>query len=297
MTARPSAGLLAQVACLLEATARKPGNVHREADFADTTWLDFALSAAAIARPLDQASTQPLGATIAAAVAATREVVASNTNLGIILLLAPLAAIPPDQQLRAGLIRVLDATTVLDAVDLYRAIRQASPGGLGAAPEGQDVADEPSVSLVEAMRLASNRDRVARQYATGFADVFERIVPLLADGLARPGWTMETVIIAAYLSFLADHPDTLIARKRGIDVALEASARAAAVVQAGWPDRPGSDGRLAELDRWLRLDGHARNPGTTADLIAAGLFVALREGLIPWPIATRWPAPGSGMML
>ena len=284
----PSPGMLAQVACLLEVTARKPGNVHRAADFADATFLDFALSAAAIAGPLDRARTQGLGTTIYEAVAATRSLVGSNTNLGMILLLAPLAAVPPGEPLRLGLARVLRATTVLDAVDLYRAIRLAQPGGLARSTEGQDVADEPTISLVEAMRLANARDLVAHQYATDFADVFDRVLPSLADGLTRPGWNVETAIIATHLAFLADHPDTLIARKRGTDIAREASHRAAVVLRSGWPDSPGSSLALADFDAWLRLDGNARNPGTTADLIAAGLFAGLREGLIPWPIATRW---------
>ena len=284
----PSPGMLAQVACLLEVTARKPGNVHRAADFADATFLDFALSAAAIAGPLDRAGTQSLGATIFDAVAATRAAVGSNTNLGMILLLAPLAAVSPGEPLRPGLARVLRATTVPDAVDLYRAIRLAKPGGLARSTEGQDVADEPTIPLVGAMRLASHRDRVAHQYATDFADVFDQVVPNLAIGLARPGWTLETAIVAAHLTWLAAHPDTLIARKRGMGLAREASRRAAVVLRSGWPETPGGPRALADFDAWLRLDGHARNPGTTADLIAAGLFVGLRLGIIPWPVATHW---------
>ena len=39
-------GLCAQLACVLEATARKPGNVHRFADFDDVSYLDFVTAAA-----------------------------------------------------------------------------------------------------------------------------------------------------------------------------------------------------------------------------------------------------------
>ena len=87
-------GLCAQLACILEATARKPGNVHRYADFADATYLDFLLSAAAIAPVMEQAPRRRVGETVLRAVRATRRVVATNTNLGTILLLAPLAAVP-----------------------------------------------------------------------------------------------------------------------------------------------------------------------------------------------------------
>ena len=294
---RPSVGMMAQAACLLEATARKPGNVHRGADFADTTWLDFALSAAAIAGPLDRTPGRPLGATILEAVAATRAAVRSNTNLGMILLLAPLAAVPPDEPLRAGLARVLARTTRADAVDLYRAIRLARPGGLGRSAEGQDVIDEPTLPLVECMRLAADRDLVARQYATDFADLFDRFVPDLASALARPGADPEAAIVAAFLAFLADHPDTLIARKLGTSLAHEVSRRAALVLSAGWPDSPGAAGMLVDFDAWLRLDGHARNPGATADLAAGALFVLIREGTIPWPVPTRWAHPGFGPLV
>ena len=285
-----SPGQIAMAACLLEAAARKPGNVHRYADFDDATFLDFALSAGAIVGPMDRASGRPLGATILEAVAATRALVGTNTNLGMVLLLAPLAAVPTGDDLREGIGQVLDRTTVDDAALAYRAIRLASPGGLGVAPEGQDVAATPSVTLRDAMRLAADRDLVARQYATGFADVFDRFMPDLAAGLAVPGRSAEVAIVGATLRFLADRPDTLIARKLGTGVAREASGRAAAVVRSGWPDGPGSAGALADLDAWLRADGHARNPGATADLVAAGLFVAIREGIMTRPIATRWDA-------
>ena len=279
-----SAGRIAQVACLLEVSSRKPGNVHRFADFDDTTYLDFALSAGAIVEALDRATGQELGATILQCVEATRQLVPTNTNLGMILLLAPLAAVPTDEPLRAGVSRVLSETTEADARNVYRAIRLARPGGLGRSDQGQDVVDEPTVTLLEAMTLAADRDLVARQYATGFLDVFDRVVPTLARELAQPGRTLEAAIILAFLDFLGDHPDSLIARKRGITIAQEVSSRAKAVLDSGWPDALGSNQALATFDAWLRLDGHARNPGATADLVASGLFVALRTGIIPLPI-------------
>lgn len=269
-------GQLAQLACILEATARKPGNVHRYADFDDATYLDFLLSAAALVEPMDRAGRTGVGAAVLASVEATRRLVATNTNLGMVLLLAPLAAVPAGEEPRRGVERVLDALTLDDARLAYRAIRLAMPGGIGAAAD-QDVASEPTVTLREAMGLAADRDAIARQYATGFADVFDVVLPAL--DLRRP---LETAIIGAYLAALAHRPDTLIARKRGIETAREASRRAAAVVAGGAWD-PASPA-LGELDAWLRADGHARNPGATADLTAAALYVALRERRIPLPI-------------
>ncbi len=122
-----SAGGLAQVACLLEATARKPGNVHRFCDFAELHYLDFLLSATAIAGPLDQAVERGVGATVLSAVKATRQVVSTNTNLGIILLLAPLAAVPSTVDLAGGVEQVLTGTTDDDARLVYEAIRPGIP--------------------------------------------------------------------------------------------------------------------------------------------------------------------------
>jgi triphosphoribosyl-dephospho-CoA synthase len=284
----PDVGLCAQVACVWEATARKPGNVHRYRDFDDAGYLDFLLSAAALAPVLATACQRPVGATVLESVRATRRVVATNTNLGVALMLAPLAAVPPDEDLRAGVGRVLTGLTVEDARLAYEAIRLAAPGGLGSAAE-QDVAGEPTQTLRAVMALAAGRDLIARQYANGFADVFDDVVPALHDGV-RLGGSMEGAIIRAHLVLMACHPDTLIARKRGPAEAAEAAERAQRVLEAGWPHRPEGRAALAELDGWLRAEGNGRNPGATADLIAAGLFVLLREGTIPLPAPLPWAA-------
>jgi triphosphoribosyl-dephospho-CoA synthase len=275
------AGLCAQIACIWEATARKPGNVHRYRDFAESGYTDFLLSAAAIAPAMTTACQRRVGATILDAVQATRQVTGTNTNLGIVLLLAPLAAVPPEQELRCGIEAILGSLDVEDARLTYEAIRVAAPGGLGDAPE-QDVREEPTQTLRQVMALAAERDLIARQYANGFAEVFEDGVPALLTGLQRTG-SIEGAIISAHLRLMADHPDTLIARKCGLAVAEEAARRARAVIDAGWWG-------LSRFDAWLREDGHRRNPGATADLLTASLFVALREELIPLPPQLPWTA-------
>jgi triphosphoribosyl-dephospho-CoA synthase len=272
---------MAQVACLLEVTARKPGNVHRLADFpGDAHYLDFLLSAASLVGPLDRARSIGVGPAVAEAVAGTRRFVANNTNLGMVLLLTPLACLDDAESVRPGVGRVLEATTVDDARAVYAAIRMANPGGLGEVPD-QDVAAEPTTTLREVMRLAADRDVVARQYATGYGDVLDQTLPALAEALGQ-GRDLEAAISHAFLATLARLPDTLIARKRGIEVAREASLRASEALLSG---------EHAELDSWLRADGHARNPGATADLVAAALFVAIRDGTIVLPLPEgSWPA-------
>jgi len=256
-----------RAACLLEVTARKVGNVHPLASFADCDWESFVASAEAIAPVLGAALGRPLGETILRAVEATRTRVTANTNLGMILLLAPLAAVPEGADLEGGVRRVLEEATVEDCRSVYDAIRFASPGGLGSAGR-EDVSSAPTVTLTAAMSLAADRDAVARQYATGFADVFA-----FADCFSAARWPeLERQIVAAHVEMISAGLETLIARKCGAESAAEAARRAG---------RARTSTAIAELDAWLRADGHRRNPGTTADLIAGALFVATRRGRIP----------------
>jgi triphosphoribosyl-dephospho-CoA synthase len=282
----PSIALCAQTACIWEATARKPGNVHRYRDFDDTSYVDFLLSAAAIAPALEDAATRPLGATILAAVQATRRVVRGNTNLGIVLLLAPFAMVPRQTPLAEGVAPVLNRTTVDDARATYEAIRLVSPGGLGQAPE-QDVREEPTATLTQVMALAADRDLVARQYANGFREVLKGGLNALQRGMHACD-SLEDAIIMVHLQLLALLPDSLIVRKRGAAVAHTASKLSGEVLAAGWPSSQVSWDALADLDSWLRADGNARNPGTTADLVTATLFAALRDGMIRLPLVLPW---------
>ncbi len=282
------AGLYTQVACIWEATARKPGNVHRYRDFADTAYADFLLSAAAIAPVMTTACQKRVGVTVLESVRATRRVVGTNTNLGIVLLLAPLAAVPPEEDLRKGVGRILAELDVEDSRLVFEAIRLASPGGLGRAPE-QDVREEPTQTLRQIMALAAERDLIARQYANGFTEVFDDGVPALRMGLEKTS-SLEGAIIFAHLRLMAQHPDTLIARKRGRAEAEEAGWRAQAVLDAKWPGERAGGAALAEFDAWLRAEGNRRNPGTTADLLTACLFVLLRDETITLPPRLPWSA-------
>jgi triphosphoribosyl-dephospho-CoA synthase len=282
----PPIGLCVQLACIWEATARKPGNVHRYRDFEDAAYVDFLASAAAIAPVLETAAGRPIGATVLEAVRATRQVVATNTNLGILLLLAPLAAVPRTRPLQDGLADLLDALDIADARAIYEAIRLASPAGLGRVPE-QDIASEPTETLRQVMTRAADRDLVARQYANGFRQVFGDGIPAFHEYLQRTG-SLEGAIIGCHVTLLGRYPDSLIARKHGLAVAQEASRQARRVLEAGWPMEPAGRVELTELDTWLRTPGHGRNPGTTADLVAASLFALLREGTIQLPSPIPW---------
>jgi triphosphoribosyl-dephospho-CoA synthase len=283
----PSIGLCAQLACIWEATARKPGNVHRARDFGDASYLDFLLSAAAVAPVFENACQRRVGETVLEAIRATRRVVSTNTNLGIVLLLAPLAAVPAEEDLRTGLARVLDGLDITDAQAVYQAIRLAQPSGLGQVRD-QDVAQEPTQTLRQVMQLAAPKDTIALQYATGYRAVLEEGLPALQEGLKFG--RLESAIIYCHLWWLANYPDSLIARKRGVAEAEAASQAARQVLGKQWPANPEGWTALAELDTWLCASANARNPGTSADLVAACLFVALRRGIITLPSPFAWPS-------
>jgi triphosphoribosyl-dephospho-CoA synthase len=282
MANRFSIGQCATLACILEATAPKVGNVHRGADFADLTLHDFLVSAVAIAPAIEAAAENGVGQAVLAAIRATRTVVATNTNLGIVLLLAPLATVPAGQALSTqSLHKYLHSLTAADAAAVYEAIHLAQPGGMGKVKE-MDVAADPPPDLLAAMRAAEGRDLIAQQYATDFSLVLDEVVPQLVAGRTR-GWSLTDTIIHTHLTLLARHPDSLVARKCGMEVAKQASALASQVLSVGEPPDEAYYEAVADFDFWLRSDGHRRNPGTTADLIAAGLFAALRDDLLKPP--------------
>lgn len=272
-----SLGGCATLACLWEATAAKPGNVHRGADFEDMSYVDFLISAAVVGPVFDRCSDLGLGATVLEAVRATRQGVAVNTNLGTVLLLAPLAIVGGDA---AQAEQVVRQATAEDTEQIYEAIRVASPGGLGEVNEG-DVANEPAHSLYEAMQLAADRDLVAKQLVGGFAEVQQLAADFEAD--LQNGAPLNETIVRGSLRLLSKHPDSLIARKCGPQLAGNVSRQAGAVLSA--VDQHAYYAALADFDFWLRADGNRRNPGTTADLVAAALFVLLVQNRISWPVS------------
>ena len=187
---------------------------------------------------------------------------------------------PDGVALGDGIGQVLAGLTREDAALVYEAIRLANPGGLGRV-DREDVASAPSITLLEAMRLAADRDLIAAQYATGFSTVLAGAERLASSGRFPDRW--EEAVIGLHLWLMTEFPDTLIARKCGTETAHESSSRARAVLEAGWPDGESAADRMADLDTWLRADGNRRNPGTTADLVAGCLFAAFRDRRIETP--------------
>jgi triphosphoribosyl-dephospho-CoA synthase len=267
-------------ACCDELEAPKPGNVHAYASGHRMTVAQFVDSAHAAADPLCAPATR-VGARIRGAVEATLRVAGVNTNLGIVLLCAPLAAAAeletPD--LRDALVRVLDDLDIRDADDAFAAIAQAAPAGLGRA-DRHDVFAAPQVTLKEAMAEAADRDHIARQYATGFADVFDLGMRLHATAAKR--WSDPKIAtLAVYLGLLSGFPDSHIMRKHGADIAADVRRAATRFDALLWSAQEPADlfGDLLEWDASLKACGI--NPGTTADLTVAALFGRRLQSVLP----------------
>lgn len=267
---------LAQLACLLEVSAPKPGNVSPGRHFADLAYEDFLTSAVAIGPAFTGAADQRVGETIRQAIDRTACWTKTNTNLGIVLLLAPLAkaaAASGGGDLRAAVRDVVNETNVEDARQVYAAIRRARPGGLGRA-DAQDVAGEPDVTLLDAMRLAADRDGIAREYATGFAVTFELGAPTLTRARAD-GLSWSDAIVETFLSLLAHSIDTHIVRRTGVAAAERVSTLARRALEAGGVRSATGREAIEDMDRTMRDARNSNNPGTTADLTAAAIFVTL----------------------
>ena len=275
-------------ACTLDVLARKAGNVSEASPGHRMHAGLFLQSAQAAAAPLCTAGGR-VGERIEAAVRATQALVQCNTNLGIVLLCAPIVVAQerralgePGRSLASSIRDVLEALDIDDARAAYRAIALARPAGLGAVPE-QDIDEAPTVGLREAMALAAGRDRIARQYAGAFADVFDPGVASFErtrDRALRRGNAPQAARIqamqAAFLEFLAAWPDSHIARKQG-----DAAAHSVMAEARPWRERARRGDTLDADPAWAAWDESLKarglNPGTSADLCVATALLASLE--------------------
>ena len=257
-------------ACLDELEAPKPGNIHIFAEGHGMTVADFKASAEAAAAAMGNPALS-VGARVRAGVEATFQAVNMNTNLGILLLCAPLAvAAEKGGDLRLSLRATLANLTRADASDAFKAIVHARPAGLGEAPR-HDVHHTAEVTLLEAMREAAGRDRIAYQYSHDFVDIFETGLPALADA-GEWDWPMPWPVVRAYLGFLAGFPDSHIARKHGTAAATAVQAEAVKVLERYKNTMSAEDALRDMLSFDERLKNSGLNPGTSADLTVATLF-------------------------
>lgn len=263
-----------KAACLAELQAIKPGNVHIFADGHGMVVQDFIKSANVVAKVIARPNLS-VGQRILKAVEATQAAVACNTNLGIVLLSAVIVQAALNQTqltLQLSIQQVLTKLSVEDAECAYQAIRLANPAGLGQVHQ-HDVNARPNISLLVAMNAAKEHDLVAQQYSNGFADIMQFGLTSYQSAMQKwsnPTWATTNV----YLSFLAHYPDSHVARKYGVAVAKKLSAEAQQhLIAFTVLDNPKL--YLRQLLAWdADLKQQKLNPGTSADLTVATLFVA-----------------------
>ncbi len=264
-------------ACRLDVVAFKPGNVSLWAPGHGMNAEDF-LRSARVAVPCLTMPQARVGERIETAVAATSAALGCNTNLGIVLLLAPLAAAVQRTaagDLRERLAGVLATLDRADAAACFRAICIAQPAGLGQVATA-DVRETPAIDLLSAMRLAAARDRIAAAYVSDYQEVFELGVPALIA--ARRRWrSLPWATTACYLRLLAASPDTHVVRKCGMTLAMEVCARARAVESTlkACENPRAAVASLRAFD--VELKSRGVNPGTSADLTVACVAVVLLQ--------------------
>jgi len=301
-----------QLAVLLEVSAHpKPGNVHRAHDFDRTRFEHFLASAAALGphfrlaalrgRRIAERSTQThelaIGERMRRAVEACSEWQhGGNTSLGAILLLTPIAysagmvahsSALRAREIRRNLRRVVRRTTPVDAMNTYRAISHASPGGIGRASV-LDVNDENSImeirkrnlSLLDVFRISAKYDRISWEWVNDFSVTFNIGLPFLMQELRATG-DINVAVVDTYLKILSEIPDTLIARKQGMKSAKAISLRAKRVLRTGGMKTARGRRAVEQMDEALQRSGHPSNPGTTADLTASALAVLILDGYRP----------------
>jgi len=261
--------------CSLDVESLKPGNVSVYSGSKDLS-VDAFLSSANASAERITAPDVCLGLRIFNATSATQKAVNTNTNLGMVLLMAPLIQAKLELQendtIESALQRVLNTSSIEDAKYVYEAIRLANPGGMG-EKNNQDISQEPDVTLLNTMRLAANWDQIAAQYSNNFEDIFNHGM-LKYQQLMRKWGDENWATTGLFLSFLANYPDSLIERKYGLLKAREISDMISDLeMELSHSDSPNSyEKQLLEIDRQLKRN--LINPGTSADLTAASIFAA-----------------------
>ena len=303
----------ASLAALMEVSAYpKPGNVHRTRDLPDTRFEHFLAGGVAIGpdmrelalRGIDAVSGEigwdqlGVGRSVLNAVVDSMEwQKGGNVNLGVVLLFAPIAAAAgatlqesgriESQSLRDNLDKVVRAAGPDDTVDIYKAINLAmNPETLGNVGE-LDVTDEGSLARIKDSRVSplevfengAERDSICSEWVNGFQITFNLGHPKLKSSLGKG--TVNNAIIDTFIDILSQYPDSLIARKSGAPQAAEVSKQAKKILEAGGASTVQGQELLWALDEELHAAKGGLNPGTTADLTAAAIFVSLLEGWRP----------------
>ena len=287
----------------------KPGNVHRTADFEETTFEHYLASAVAIAPSFRCAAEQGIRVSnqeISASEVGIGNVIkdgvdrmlgsqsGGNTLLGAIIILAPIAAAAGMirnsfslTKLRQNIKTVVESTTPEDAVAVYDAIALVNPGGLNSSkkldvrdPESKKKILDDGVTLLDTFKIASSYDSIASEWVNNYPITFDLGYPTFVKQLEETG-NINTATVHAFLKILAEVPDTFISRKVGQAKAESISAEAKQVLNEGGLTTALGRNLLLKLDSKLRDTEHDLSPGTTADITEAVLALNNLNGYKP----------------
>jgi len=297
-----------QLAMLLELSAYpKPGNVHRTRDHEDMRYEHFLGTISGLHSTFFKAADYGWRTTYKGRVgklvfeAAERMLhwqSDGNTTLGTIMLLTPLAVAAGralrngglnsiEERLRREVVKVCEDANFQDSMWLFKAIKLVRPGGLGKVQE-LDVYDpsslrrirEEKIPLSEIFHASAKYDSIASEWVTGFKVTFEVGYPYYMESLNRHK-DLNVAAVNTFLKILSENPDTHIARKVGLNIALEVSRNARKILEKGGASTSSGMKLLWNLDKKLRSRGQELNPGTTADLTCSSIAVATLSGVRP----------------
>jgi len=274
-----------QIACVLEVSSFKPGNVHRYRDFSDIKYHHFLTSGIAFGDVIYKAAqdSKNIGKYIKMAVIQSRRWSPSNANLGIIMLHVPIAMGAGNidnfdsSKLRKEMIRLSKNTTVEDSLNVYDAISIAMPN-LNPPKRGPDVKEEDAkkrlieenLTLYHVFKISSEWDNISKEWTEGFKISFEGYELLKNYYLEERD--INWAITKTYIHLLSKYPDTLIARKNNLEISKEVSKIAMEIRNNGYKKED-----IEKFDSYLSKDGNRLNPGTTADIVAASLMIFLLD--------------------
>ncbi|MDO5843450.1 MAG: triphosphoribosyl-dephospho-CoA synthase [Methanobrevibacter ruminantium] len=285
---------LAQIASVLEVSGwPKPGNVHRTRNYDDMVFQDFAISAVVIgdtmeavasqAKEIDDLSEAELGRYIFQAVDETNRWIETNTNLGIMMMCIPIAAAASISngfdEIQENVGRLMDATTVEDAVSLYDAINVADAGGMGDQDEfdvmsekAKDELRANNQTMFDVLEISSGWDRLANELTNKMPVCFKIGYPCYSSfwKTSDDVDVINKATVLTFMTILSQIPDTLISRKYGDEVAEDVSQKASDILE--FKDDDSFLEKLLEFDDYLYEN--KLNPGTTADLTAASIFLS-----------------------
>ncbi|CAB3287142.1 Triphosphoribosyl-dephospho-CoA protein [Methanocaldococcus lauensis] len=273
-----------QIACCLEVSSFKPGNVHRNRDYRDIKYHHFINSGIAFGNVVYEASQDDknVGLYIKKAVIESKKWSPTNANLGIIMLHIPIAMASGKldnfnkNELKKNLKKISENTTVEDAINVYDAINIAM-AYVNKPKKGPDVTSEDAkreliekgLTLLDVYKISAEWDNISKEWVDNFKISFEGYE--LLKKYYKELNNINLAVTKTFLNILAEYPDTLIARKKGFETALKVSKMAKDVLKNF------NEEKVKEFDNYLSKEENKLNPGTTADLIASSLMIFILD--------------------